>query len=67
MVAVKVFVRGCSTSKSKHFSLLYNIVDRRGNRFKKSPTKNDVIYQTRETEFHRDIQTPRIELTIRLH
>ena len=25
----------------------------------------EVIYQTRETVFHRDIQTPRIELKIR--
>ena len=26
---------------------------------------SQVIYQTRETVFHRDIQTPRIELKIR--
>ena len=27
-------------------------------------TEDDVIYQTRETVFHRDIQTPRRELKI---
>ena len=29
--------------------------------------RTDVIYQTGETMFHRDIQTPRRELKIRLH